>query len=524
MPPTDSLYFPTALAISPGRTSLYVVNSDFDLQYNGGTIQVLNLGSADGGSGTNPVPDAGLRVYAETVANAIAAGEAPTSVCASIGLVPNVNDTLYPGPCSALEVAPFVRAHATIGAFGSGMSLIPRVGEPGLRLFTSVRGDPSVTYFDVADDRDPANIVTPCESNFCLECGGGGDEKRCSASHKVGENVFTSQRGLLLPTEPVGIASATSVLGDAIVVAHQTSASASLVVNQWGGDAEADVPFEDTPSLEFILTELPEAPTGVLAIPPPRLVASQKLDYSPGFVVSHRAASTLSVVRFEADQNSTPPRPFIVQSDSVSISLSNDGSDSRGLAFDSTARVACETECEQSLCPNGSCEANQLFTNCLVDCLEEPIGFYVVNRTPASLLVGRMETSPVLEDERVVGINESFVLAESIPLPLGAATIGVGSIIGLDGELETRVFVASFDSRFVSVYDPLLRRIESSFRTGRGPTGLVFDTDPVAKTSHLYVADFTDSYLSVIDLDSRRLTYGTALLNIGPPVPPREEQ
>ncbi len=523
MPPTDALYFPTALAISPGRTSLYVVNSDFDLQYNGGTIQVLNLGGVDSASAA-VVPESGLRVYAETVAKAIAAGDAPAQVCATVGLVPNVNDTLYPGPCSALEVAPFVRAHATIGAFGSGMSLIPRLGEPGLRLFTSVRGDPSVTYFDVADDRDPANIVSPCESNFCLECGGDGEERRCSASHKVGENVFTSQRGLLLPTEPVGIAVAPSVLGDAVVVAHQTSASASLVVNHWGSEGEADVPFEDTPSLEFILTELPEAPTNVLSIPPPRIVASQKLDYSPGFVVSHRAAPTLSVVRFEPDQNSTPPRPFIVQSDSISITLSNNGSDSRGLAFDSTARDACESECEASLCPHGSCEANQLFTNCLLDCLEEPVGFYVVNRTPASLLVGRMESKPVLEDERVVGISENFILAESIPLPLGAATIGVGSIIGLDGELETRVFVASFDSRFVSVYDPLLRRIESSFRTGRGPTGLVFDTDPVSKTSHLYVADFTDSYLSVIDLDSRRLTYGTALLNIGPPVPPREEQ
>src|SRR4051812_80485 len=42
-PPTHSFYFPTGLAVSPGRTALYVANSDFDLQYNGGTVQVLDL-------------------------------------------------------------------------------------------------------------------------------------------------------------------------------------------------------------------------------------------------------------------------------------------------------------------------------------------------------------------------------------------------------------------------------------------------------------------------------------------------
>src|ERR1700716_1926311 len=42
-PPHRGFYFPTGLAVSPGRTALYVANSDFDLQYNGGTVQVLDL-------------------------------------------------------------------------------------------------------------------------------------------------------------------------------------------------------------------------------------------------------------------------------------------------------------------------------------------------------------------------------------------------------------------------------------------------------------------------------------------------
>src|SRR4051794_13154495 len=42
-PALDALYFPTGLLTSPGRTSLYVTNSDFDLQFNGGTVMALNL-------------------------------------------------------------------------------------------------------------------------------------------------------------------------------------------------------------------------------------------------------------------------------------------------------------------------------------------------------------------------------------------------------------------------------------------------------------------------------------------------
>ncbi len=42
-PPTSSLYFPTGLAVSRGGGALYVVNSDFDLRYNGGTLQSYDL-------------------------------------------------------------------------------------------------------------------------------------------------------------------------------------------------------------------------------------------------------------------------------------------------------------------------------------------------------------------------------------------------------------------------------------------------------------------------------------------------
>ena len=42
-PPNADFNFPVGLAVSPGGRVLYVANSDFDLQYNGGTIQSYNL-------------------------------------------------------------------------------------------------------------------------------------------------------------------------------------------------------------------------------------------------------------------------------------------------------------------------------------------------------------------------------------------------------------------------------------------------------------------------------------------------
>ena len=35
---------------------------------------------------------------------------------------------------------------------------------------------------------------------------------------------------------------------------------------------------------------------------------------------------------------------------------------------------------------------------------------------------------------------------EVVPLPIGSSNVSIGKVIGATGELETRVFVVSFDS------------------------------------------------------------------------------
>src|SRR6185503_3847296 len=52
-PPHDEFYFPTGLIVSPGGKTLYVINSDFDLQYTGGTVLAVDLG-VDPNNGLRP--------------------------------------------------------------------------------------------------------------------------------------------------------------------------------------------------------------------------------------------------------------------------------------------------------------------------------------------------------------------------------------------------------------------------------------------------------------------------------------
>ncbi len=504
-PPTKSLYFPTVIAVSPGRTALYVANSDFDLQYNGGTVQVMSIIDHDGLPGT--------RTLAEAVAVWIQANGTPEQICASIGSTPNLNKVLYPGECAPIHYSPLVRSFATVGAFTSGMTLLPRQDGGGMRLFVTVRGDPSVTFFDVVDDRNPAAIASPCGQPFCLECDATGDEKRCAVGHRLGESAVTNVRGITMPTEPTGIAANPQVAGDAIVVAHQTEAAASLLVNRW--DETATVPW---PTLEFTLRDLPDGPTQVAAIPPPLLVkaAQATITYRPGFIVSHNEAPTLSVLRYEDDAAGAPPRPFLIDADQTAVTVQGEGSDTRGMAIDSTERDACEALQDPT------------DVDGLARCAEDfPLRFYAATRSPAALMVGTIESVISRTEDIVTSVTEFVSLDELVALPLGPSGVYVGNVINKLGELEKRVFIVSFDARYVTSYDPLLHTVEASIRTGRGPFGLAFDTgvdQTGALRSHMYVSHFTDSYLGVVDLDMRRETYGQMLISLGPPVQPREEQ
>ena len=497
-PPVDRLYFPTGVLVAPGGTTLYVANSDFDLRYSGGTLMALDLPAMRGRVG--PIVDG------------LAAGQTAVELCGAAG--PNADAWLNPGPCGPIGLSQFIDDVVFIGAFASGLLFTQEPNGDRARLFAPVRGDPSITYFDVGDDS--------------LECGQAVDYQPgtesssglfCSGDFRLGQDPDRNLRGLQLPADPVGIAANAS--GEAIVVAHQTQGTASLVVNDW----------ETRPELAYFTSNLAAGPTEVAAIPEPAFVAvareqaqadDRPFIYRSGFAVTFRGTAELDLLRYIPDSGSVPPRPFIQRELAVGVFTTAAGFDSRGVAIIDTERRACEESC------GGVVDA----LSCLTACAENiPLKIYMANRSPASLLIGdmRMIVNRAVDDagvEQITSATEDVFFFDSVPLDFGASRVEVGQIVDQSGELVERIFAVAFDTRRVFVFDPFAHRMEAVIRTGRGPHDIGFDVgvDDAGETfSYLYVGHFTDSYLGVVDLDQRRpATFGNMVATIGDPEPPED--
>lgn len=501
-PDPNRLYFPTGLVASPGRTTLYVANSDFDLGFSGGSLQVMDLRR--------------MREDTRVIVDTIAEGGDTSAACRAAGRGDNPDPWLNPGPCDAFRAEPYIENVAFIGAFASGLLLLNEPDGDAARLFVPVRGEPSITYFDVEDDRGADAAFSP---SFALACEKSGDGF-CGDAHRLGRDPDRTLRGLQLPADPVGIAATAD--GEAIVTAHQTQGSASLVINDW--DAR--------PELAFFLSGLSAGPTEIAGVPQPAFtrLAEEAADaggysftYRPGFAVTFRSSPELDLLRFVPDAGAVPPRPFIVRDEAIAITTNASAFDSRGIALVASEREACEAACPS--------QADALA--CTVACAEDiPIKLYMANRNPASLLVGRLETivnrSVVDGEEVITSASETAFFYDSVPLNFGPSRLEVGHVVNQAGQLEERVFAVCFDSRTVFVFHPFAQRTEAVIRTGRGPHDVAFDTgidEDGEAYAFLHVGHFTDSYIGIVDLDMRHaLTFAQIFANVGQPTPPQESR
>ncbi len=530
-PPVDELYYPTALLTSPGKHALYIVNSDFDIQFTGGTVQAVDLDS--------------VRKCVGQLATDLATVNVEGQACDNAGLGTNPNQVIYPGPCSPIKLkldaaadgsknpsaacslvtggareaipVPLIKTSRTIGAFASAATLAHATnaaGDETQRLFVAVRGDPSVTYFDTTDDSTDATDA------FRLDCKAPGDQDLggiCPQAARVGVSPYQSLRLIGLPVEPTGIAASDD--GAAIVTVHQTGGSST----QTGGQAALLVnPVLGTPTLEFTLAGLPDYPQDVVAIPTSGFVKRMNakganFDYRPGFLVTFRAAREIDLLRYFDDSSGTS-RHFLQRVGAFSISTNSDGSDSRGIAISDADRRKCEATCAED------------DDACFQKCVETPLEVYVANRTPASLLIGKLTTTLEYSGSgQISSITETVNMNDMVPLSTGASKVAVADVIGADGLASPRVFAISFDSRYLVIYDPAQKRVEAALRTGRGPQAMAFDITEKSATegghAFLYVAHFTDSYIGVVDLDTRNSrTYGSMFASVGIPNPPKESQ
>ncbi|HTN85302.1 MAG TPA: hypothetical protein VL242_16505 [Sorangium sp.] len=539
-PPVEGFYFPAGMVASPGGRVLYVANSDFDLQYNGGTVQALDL---------QRLRRRALGLLEALNPREAAAGASVRAACEQVGLGANPAPLLYPGPCAPLDIAALdgdeeiVRRSAVIGAFASNLVLahspLPEPGatpsqtaQQNARLFVPVRGDPSVTYFDVADDRLDAPDAQRCQGDACfqLDCGATESGGRCPRDHRIGEDPGQGRVREKLPLEPFGIAAGPD--GTSIVVSHQTLNSASVIENSWNEGKR--------PELAGILEDLASGPTELAAVPRPRLVtqlkrADRAIDYQPAFVLTYVASSQLDLIRYqEAEPMSTAPA-LLYQSTTTPITALASGTDSRGIAVDASERQACEAGC------------GDVDYECLARCAAIPIPAFVAHRFPNSLLIGEVTTTLIEQDaeqpeDRWIAAYETLAIRDAAPLAAYPSRVEIGDVIGADGARHRRVFAVAFDSGLAFSYDPAARSIDAVINTGRGPQAIALDTghtcsddrercdcapgsDGCEPYSLMYIAHFTDSYVGVVNLDMRKAnTPATMILTVGKPVSPRESQ
>lgn len=523
-PPLDRIYFPVGLAISPEASRLYVVNSDFDLQYNGGALQALDLArvrellpkacQADSDCGDGKLCD--LSPTEENRGKPSrwcvdASGPHAGKPCGPFGEKGPADKLLHPGRCGFISHvkpqdggASLVVGKVGIGAFATDVIYRSRPNAPGGRLFVPVRGDATLHYIDVLDDTPDKGAVP-----FELECGQDGTSGDCDDAHRVGDDPDEENtRGLRLAPEPFGIDATQTA--EAIVVTHQTEGAASLFVNDaaaWGNGVDD---LGSGPRLEFTATGMPQRAIGVAALPTPLLAVEQGIRYDPGFLVTFRDAAQVTLLRYFSDEASKPARPFLQVAGAAGIGANSLGTDSRGIALDGSERTQCEA----------GCPSDDTRTQCLTDCAAIPIRVYIANRAPSSLLVG--ETRP---NQGLFSSDDLPRFEQSIPLTFGPSRVVVGQVISPKGEAQKRVFVVCFDTRKVGIYDPLTRSMEDWIDTGRGPHGFVTELgrDESGQPTHAYayVAHFTDSYIGVVDLDQRNPTFGSVLATIGRPSAPR---
>ncbi|HKO52698.1 MAG TPA: hypothetical protein VJV79_33555 [Polyangiaceae bacterium] len=549
-PPLDELYFPTGLALDRASMSdpdgetprapkyMYVVNSDFDLQYRAASLISYNLdvlhrlvprscnASADcqngdicDAPGVEGIPTDPTRVPSYYCVNPIT-----TLPCGAVGERDEADRVLNPGRCDSINpngaIDPIdperklVVSSVGIGAFAT--DVIWRPADPRAtsqfpgRLFVPVRGDSTLHWIDVTEAGT-------------FQCGQveGVNDNGCDPEHRSGDVTSDNFDQLRQPSEPFAVDATAN--GEFVAITNQTSGSVSLFANDWARTGG--------PKLVSILTGLPLAPVGIAALPEPEF-AQEGTQHTPGFLITYRSAAQIDLLRVrddEADSNNSGAANYtryaLTRAGSVPITANSLGFDSRGIAIDDSQRKldyqACRTSTE--------CDAVADPLQCRADCLRsvhQP-SVYVASRAPASLLVGAMTN-----DLSLSGTSELPSFSDSISLTFGPSRVVVGDV-KVPGtsqsfqdsrgfyELERRVFVVCFDSRRIFVYDPKRRVIDAIVSTGRGPFALALD----GERGLAYVGHFTDSYLGVISLDQRfPKTYATIVASVGVPKSPRSSK
>lgn len=571
-PPSTALYFPVGLQVSAGGTVLYAANSDFDLQFNGGTLQSYDLGLirrhtldiiANPRAPNVPILDRQNQTGAPCPARADA--------------LPTLGETCAPPVDSSF----YVRDAAIIGAFATDLLLTPPPSHlveqsaqpprnandvltcptptfgttppsapPGCpvpgnrrfdRLFSPIRGNASITWASI--ERDGPDSIAPLDpatpyGPFAIQCGKD-SSGRCGADHTAGSdpNEPGNSRHITMPGEPFGVAMSED--GESLVVTHQDDTKTSLFSTGLRR-TDADTGAGDgapAPFLQFVLDGVPFGGIGVAAVPHDRdaFLGEPAAFPRAAFLQTSVAVAEVDLIRRYPDEfaGTLPPtatdftgssliRPFLDREVGFPVTLSAGGTDSRGIVIDPTPRLACKAK----VLPAGAGRSQATVDQELQTCGQKPARVFIANRTPASLLVGEVGAGTKATD---TFDPDRLILHTLIPLSAGPSKVYLAPVVERDGAYALRVFIVCFDAATVFVYNPETERVENIIRVGLGPFAMAFDPfdmndvathaqvpfDPRVAGSGLrryrfaYLASFTNSFIQVLDLDNAQVDRST---------------
>jgi len=575
-PPANEFYFPVGLQVSAGGTALYAVNSNFDLQYNGGTLQSYDLGLIRRHAAdliANPQTPNIPRVEARASSQEGVSCTGPLSAEAPLGerCAPAVDSTFY------------VRGTAVIGAFATGLVLskppsqlsvrsartqgepaqcpapalassVPTPGCPPFgtrafdRLFMPVRGNASLTWASV--ERDGPDATAPLDPKapygpFIIRCGQDASG-RCDGAHMAGDdpNEPGNDRNQTMPGEPFGIAMSED--GTALAITHQNEFKTSLFATGLrrlqDGSAIDDAP---PPALKDVLNGVSFGGVGIASVPYDRDVVAPGTDFPrASFLQTSRAIAVVDWLRQAPDdapggQSVATSRALLTRDAVIPLSSGLGGADSRGIAIDPTPRLRCKVRVPAADPASRRTQAD--VERDLMACARKPARVFVANRTPASLVVGDLGGT--------VGASDRFDpdrlnFHTVVPLSTGPSKVYLAPIVDRDGALALRVFVVCFESANVFVIDPDTLKVESTIRVGAGPYAMAFDPfsfeevaahavspfDPrepgrsLRRYRFAYVASFTNSFVQLIDLDNAQpnpATFERVVFTLGRPKAPK---
>ena len=496
-PKPAQLYFPSGIAMDPGRRYAYVSNGNADLRYGGGTIQIVDMLAFE-----CTVAVARQQLLADQTPPSGACGDAATwtqavsdARCALDPLDPSIVDC---------DETPFILQTSTVrvGNFAGAIRVV-KTGDRTRRLFVAVRGDPSVTFIDVDLVDDPAAAAP----GVVLDC----------YDHP---DTVPAQVGYDPAAHTIKAPAACDV--DHLVQQFQCM---GLPTCQLGDDSKK--PGQ---------TQLPVEPFG--------MQIDQSNPDQPRLLVSHQATGQVSVVDIRAT-------PTLLSTSSPFFTADATGRHGAfGLAKQPTSSLWFMTSNVQPqiatfrvadadvVVGQSTIGISGTFTNGadLRDIQFDPSGLraFVTENNPPSLLV--LDTSP----NPANGDLPRNVIATAVdvcqtPSHMGVRRMIVAGAPGTPPRSKTKIVVPCFLSSQVMIVDPDRPGVDDTVFSGLGgPNEIAFnfgnaddpnadaDLDPTlaamgSPPPHGYVTNFTESTIAVVDLAPGSPTENRVIARLGFP-------